>query len=77
MSKTADTSNPDPLDEIIAEYLTRLEAHDPPQPAELIERNPEFAEQLREFFADKLQIDDWAVASRKMRGTGWASGGSS
>ena len=59
----ADSSNPSRLDEIIAEYLAAFEADDPPNPADLIANYPEYADQLREFFADKQQIDDLAGAA--------------
>ncbi len=54
---SADSSDPSGLEEIIAEYLAAVEAGQPPSQAELIAKYPAHADELREFFADKQQID--------------------
>lgn len=52
MSDTS-ANPPDGLDEIIADFLEAEEAGRPISAAELIAQHPEFADQLREFFADR------------------------
>jgi hypothetical protein len=47
------------LDEILAEYLRALEAGTAPSAEELIARNPEIADQLRDFFSDMRSCEDW------------------
>ena len=44
------------LDEILADFLEKQEAGEPLSPADLIAAHPEFAEEIREFFADQDQL---------------------
>ena len=59
LSQNDEISRDDPrLNQILAEYLQAVEAGHPPDEEELLEQYPEFADQLREFFADKRGIDE-------------------
>ena len=60
MSQTNNSSSNDHLNEILAEYLQAVEAGEPPNEEKLLEEYPEFADELREFFADKRKIDEIA-----------------
>ena len=58
-----DASQDDPrLNEIIAEYLQAAESGNPPDLQQLVREHPEYADQLREFLADKGHIDEIADA---------------
>ena len=57
---SSESSNPERLDEIIAEYFAAMETGNPLSPDDLVSAHPEFAEQLRAFFDDKRQIDELA-----------------
>ena len=60
-SEPDDASRDDPrLNEILAQYLESVEAGRPLDPEQLIREHPEFADELREFLADKGQIDEIA-----------------
>ncbi|MBL7044512.1 MAG: protein kinase, partial [Pirellulaceae bacterium] len=48
------------INAILAEYLQAVEAGESPDEEKLLEQYPEFAGQLREFFADKRKIDEMA-----------------
>lgn len=59
-----ETSQDDPrLNEILVQYFQATEGGESPDEEMLLERHPEFADQLREFFADKRQIDNIAKPS--------------
>ena len=60
MSQSNDSSSDDRLNEILAQYLQAEEAGTPLDEETLLEQYPRFAGQLREFFADKRQIDEIA-----------------
>ena len=62
MSQTNHSSSDDRLNEILAQYLQAAESGEPPDEVKLLEQYPEFADQLREFFADKHRIDEIANA---------------
>ncbi|MDA1051420.1 MAG: protein kinase [Planctomycetota bacterium] len=56
-----DVSRDDPrLNEILAKYLQAAESGEPIDREQIIQTHPEYADELREFFADKSQIDKLA-----------------
>jgi WD40 repeat protein/tRNA A-37 threonylcarbamoyl transferase component Bud32 len=60
-SPETDSSQDDPrLNEILARYLQALEYGQPIDREQFVREHPEFADSLREFFADKSQIDELA-----------------
>lgn len=60
-SQNDEISRDDPrLNQILAEYLQSEEAGESPDEEKLLEQYPEFADQLREFFADKRRIGEIA-----------------
>ena len=47
----------DPVDAVLAEYLQAAEAGHPPDQKEFVARYPQFAGELREFFANQEQFE--------------------
>mgnify|MGYP001821449439 CR=1 FL=1 len=63
-------SRDDPrLNEIIAQYLLAVEAGESPDPEQLLREHPEYAEELRQFLADKRQVDAIAGAVNEDSGS--------
>jgi serine/threonine-protein kinase len=57
-ARTDEDFGSDPqLDEILAKYLQAAEAGEPLDKAQLLLDHPAYANQLRQFFADKSRID--------------------
>jgi tRNA A-37 threonylcarbamoyl transferase component Bud32 len=54
-------SQPDPLDEVLADYLQQVEAGVVPDREALLTRHPELADRLRAFFADYDRLDRQAA----------------
>jgi WD40 repeat protein/tRNA A-37 threonylcarbamoyl transferase component Bud32 len=60
-SSETDSSQDNPrLNEILARYLQALESGQPIDREQFVREHSEFADELREFFADKSQIDELA-----------------
>src|SRR5437773_467258 len=57
-------SHYDPLDAVIADYLQQVEAGAVPDRAALLGGHPEFADRLRDFFADYDRLDRQAAELR-------------
>ncbi|MCO6459553.1 MAG: protein kinase [Pirellulaceae bacterium] len=56
-----DASRDDPrLNEILARYLQAVESGQPIDREQFLREHPEYADELREFFADKSQLDELA-----------------
>jgi len=58
------TATGDPLDQIIADYLQAAEAGQVPSRRELLDRHPEHAGRLNQFFADFDRLDNQAQGVR-------------
>src|SRR5262245_36866538 len=58
MAETSETlSCANNLEEILAEYLRAVDAGKSPDPQSLIDANPEYRQQLKEFFTDERRVD--------------------
>ena len=57
-SESADHGSDDEFDNIVADYLLRLEAGEQPEPEEILQRHPHHAEELRSFFRNHHWIGD-------------------
>jgi WD40 repeat protein len=56
---------PDPrLSQVIADYLLAVDAGNPPEPDEVVRRNPQLADELRAFFADQERVARLAAPLR-------------
>ncbi len=62
------TMSHDSLDAVIAAYMLAVEAGEVPVRQELLDRHPEYAEALREFFTDLDRIDRIASPLRVAKG---------
>ena len=66
MSQDESSSRSRRLNTILAEYLQAVEAGQQPDAQKLIAAHPEFADELREFLADKQNIDQIAKPSPEL-----------
>lgn len=62
-----DPSREQRLNSIVHDYLQAVDAGRRPDPAEIIGRHPEFADELRDFFADQHQMDRFAQSMNRAR----------
>ena len=62
MNTTPDdpSSREERLNQILADYLQTVETGEPPDEAAFLQQHAEFADELREFLADKRRMDELA-----------------
>jgi len=60
------SENPAPIDAIIADYLRAIDAGNAPDRSALLAKHPEFANELRAFFADLDGVEPAAAPLREI-----------